>query len=135
MPLPLQQGGKLGTLGVDCTAVSKTAKDRETGALFCAFMGSKEAGIDIAKRGSVPGGRPDVWESPELAALPGHLVFAKIQLVAPKHNVLANFRDSEFQTTFEKALDPIEFGQQTDASKLLKEILPSLQAIVDKPAD
>jgi multiple sugar transport system substrate-binding protein len=135
VPQPVEANGKRGTLGVDTTAVSKTAKDRDTGALFCAFMGSKEAGIDIAKRGSVPGGRPDVWESPELASAPGHLVFAKIQSSAPRHNVLANFRDSEFDATFTKAMDPLRFGQEADAAKLIKQVIPSLQAVVDKPAD
>ena len=135
VPLPVQPNGKLGTLGVDGNSVPKTAKEPEAGALFCAFMGSKEAGIDIAKRGSVPGARPDVWESTELASAPGHLVFAKIQSVAPKHNILANFRDSEFQSTFEKGLDPLRFGQEADAGKLLKQMQPTLQAIVDKPAD
>ena len=135
VPLPLQPNGKLGTLGEDCNSVSSTAKEPEMGALFCTFMGSKEAGIDIAKRGSVPGARPDVWESPELASRKGHMVFAKAEAVAIKHNILANLRDPEFQTTFEKGVDPLRFGQEGDAGKVLKALPPTLQAIVDKPAD
>jgi len=83
----------------------------------------------------VPGARPDVWESPELAAEKGHLVFAKAESVAVKHHMLANLRDPEFQTTLEKGVDPLRFGQESDAGKVLKQLAPTLQAIVDKPID
>ena len=133
--MPVQPGGKLGMFEIDCNSVTKNAKDPEAAFLYCAYMGSKEAGIDIAKRGSVPGGRPDVWESPELSEKSHHVVFTKVLAQTPGLLVPANNRDNEYADAFKKGLDEVTFAKEGDATKVVKALQPQLQAILDKPAD
>jgi multiple sugar transport system substrate-binding protein len=134
-PMPVQSGGKLGMFEIDCNSVTKSAKDPDAAVLYCVHMGSKEAGIDIAKRGSVPGGRPDVWESPELSEKPHHVVFTKVLASTPGLLVPANNRDNEYADAFKKGLDEVTFAKEGDAAKVIKALQPQLQAILDKPAD
>ena len=134
-PMPKQKNGKLGMFEIDGNSVTKSAKDPEAAFLYCAFVSSKEAGIDIAQRGSVPGGRPDVWESKELSEKPHHVVFTKIIAECPGLLLPANYRENEFSTTYQKGFDPIVFGKETDAAKVIKEMTPVLQEILDKPVD
>src|SRR5262249_48600272 len=131
-PMPLQPGGKLGMFEIDTNTVTRFAKDPDAAFQFCLFMGSKEAGIDIAKRGSVPGGRPDVWQAPELMELPNHAVFAKILGSCPGLLLPANFRDDELSNSFGKGFDDVTFGREEQASKVIKALTPTLQAILDK---
>lgn len=132
-PMPLQQGGKMGMFEVDTNVVTKFAKDPTAAFMFCLFMGSKDAGIDIAKRGSVPGARPDVWNAPELTSNPNHVVFSKMMAEAAPLLLPANFRENELGDAFQKGFDPINTGKETDAAALIKGLNPTLQAILDKP--
>jgi len=132
-PMPLQKGGKMGMFEVDTNAVTKFAKDPTSAFLFCVFMSSKAAGIDIAKRGSVPGARPDVWNSPELTSNPNHVVFSKMMSDAAPLLLPANFRENELSDAFQKGFDPINTGKVSDAATLIKGLNPTLQAILDKP--
>ena len=47
----------------------------------------------------------------------------------------ANYRDTELADSFKKGFDNITFGKEGDAAKVVKELTPTLQAILDKPAD
>ena len=134
-PMPKQPNGKLGMFEIDTNSVTKFAKDPDAAFLFATFVASKEAGIDIAKRGSVPGGRPDVWESEELSDQEHHVVFTKILAECPGLLLPANYRETELADAFAKGFDPITYGREVDASKVIKELLPTLQEIVDRPAD
>jgi multiple sugar transport system substrate-binding protein len=133
-PMPIQSGGKLGMFEIDTNSVSKTAKDPQSAFLFCTFMASKEAGIDIAVRGSVPGGRPDVWAAPELADKSYHVTFAKILANCPGLLLPANFKETELSDAFQKGFDPINYAKEGDASKIIKDLTPILQEIVSRPA-
>jgi multiple sugar transport system substrate-binding protein len=133
-PMPVQQGGKLGMFEIDTNSVSKSAKDPESAFLFCTFMASKEAGIDIALRGSVPGGRPDVWESKELSDKPYHVTFSKILANCPGLLLPANFKETELSDAFVKGFDPVNYAKEADASKVIKDLTPILQEIVSRPA-
>jgi hypothetical protein len=134
-PMPVQSGGKLGMFEIDCNSVTKSAKDPDAAFLYCVHVASKEAGIDIAKRGSVPGGRPDVWESPELSEKPHHVVFTKVLAQTPGLLVPGNNRDTEYADAFKKGLDEVTFAKEGDAARVIKALQPQLQAILDKPAD
>ncbi|TAK22146.1 MAG: sugar ABC transporter substrate-binding protein [Chloroflexota bacterium] len=134
-PMPIQPNGKRGMFEIDCNSVTKGAKDPDAAFLYCVHMASKEAGIDIAKRGSVPGGRPDVWESAELSEKEHHVIFTKALATTPGLLVPANNRDTEYSDAFRKGLDEVTFGKEGDASKVIKALQPQLQAILDKPAD
>jgi ABC-type glycerol-3-phosphate transport system substrate-binding protein len=133
-PMPVQPGNKLGMFEIDTNSVSKTAKDPDSAFLFCTFMASKEAGIDIAIRGSVPGGRPDVWDSKELSDKPYHVTFAKILANCPGLLLPANFKETELSDAFVKGFDPINYAKEADASKVIKDLTPILQEIVSRPA-
>jgi len=134
-PMPKQAGGKVGMFEIDGNMVTKGAKDPESAFLYCAYMASKEAGIDIAVRGSVPGGRPDVWESPELSAKPHHVVFTKILKDCPGLLLPANNKETEFATAFVAGFDPINYAKESDASKVIKTVKPTLQEIANRPQD
>jgi multiple sugar transport system substrate-binding protein len=133
-PMPVQSGNKLGMFEIDTNSVSKTAKDPDSAFLFSTFMASKEAGIDIAVRGSVPGGRPDVWDSKELSDKPYHVTFAKILANCPGLLLPANFKETELSDAFVKGFDPINYAKEADASKVIKDLTPILQEIVSRPA-
>lgn len=133
-PMPKQPGGKMGMFEIDANTVTKQAKDPESAFLYCCFMGSKEAGIDIAVRGSVPGGRPDVWESPELSAKPYHVVFTKILKDCPGLLLPANLKETELADAFVKGFDPVNYAKEPDASKVIKDLKPILQEIISRPA-
>jgi multiple sugar transport system substrate-binding protein len=133
-PMPVQPGKKLGMFEIDTNSVSKSAKDPDSAFLYCLFMASKEAGIDIAVRGSVPGGRPDVWDSKELSDKPYHVTFAKILANCPGLLLPANFKETELSDAFVKGFDPINYAKEADATKVIKDLTPILQEIVSRPA-
>jgi multiple sugar transport system substrate-binding protein len=134
-PMPKQSGGKVGMFEIDGNMVTKGAKDPDSAFLYCVWMASKEAGIDIAVRGSVPGGRPDVWESSELSAKPHHVVFTKILKDCPGLLLPANNKETELATAFVAGFDPINYAKESDASKVIKTLKPTLQEIVSRPQD
>ncbi len=131
--MPKGPAGSKGMFEFDPVSVSKFSKAPQEAFQYLAFLISKEAGVDIAKRGSVPGARQDVWDDPELTKSEYHTVFAKIIKDTPPLLMPANFRAVEFADALSKGMDPLFIGKETDARKVLTELEPTLQAILDKP--
>lgn len=132
-PLPRGVAGLRGMFEFDPVSVTKFSKHPEAAFDYLAFLTSLEAGLDIAKRGSVPGARQAVWEHPELTKDPNHMTFAQIIKSTPPLLVPANFRFLEIQNEINKALAPLWSGQLVDVKALVKELAPKVQYILDQP--
>lgn len=117
----------------DPVSVTRFSKNPEAAFDYLAFLTSVEAGVDIAKRGSVPGARQSVWEHPELARGPNHVVFAQIIKTAPPLLMPANFRFLELQYEVNDALKPLWSGQLVDVKAIVRELGPKVQYILDQP--
>lgn len=131
--MPKGPAGSKGMFEFDPVSVTKFSKAPQAIFQYVAVLTSKVAGIDIAKRGSVPGARKDVWDDPELTKDPNHVVFAKIMPDVPPLLMPANFRAVEFADAMKKGMDPLLIGKETDAQKVITDLAPSLQNILDKP--
>jgi multiple sugar transport system substrate-binding protein len=99
---------------------------------FMKHCSTKDAGVHIAEAGSVPGGRPDVWDDPGLMAFEPHAVFAEImQGVAPL--VLPhNFRYEELFQIASNEFDPVWSGEST-IEEVIGNVQASMQAVLDMP--
>lgn len=99
---------------------------------FMKWCSTKEAGIHIAEAGSVPGGRPDVWEDPGLMAYEPHAVFAEIMKTVAPLVLPNNFRYEELFQIATNELDPVWLGDQT-VDDVIADVQASMQDVLDLP--
>lgn len=139
---PAGPGGQRGSLSqADVMGVTKASKAPDAAWRLVRGLCSKEAGIVLGKQGAgasaVPGGRPDVYESPELLSLPFPEDVQKNTAFAMKSAELftqpANYRWAEVQ----RAIDPIYREMVEGTSKpdeaFLERLNQAIQDVLDKP--
>ncbi len=131
-PAPKGPNGSQGMFEFDGSVILNSSEAKQAAWEFMKWCSTKEAGIHIAELGSVPGGRPDVWEDPGLMAYEPHAVFARImQDIAPL--VLPNnFRYEELFQIAKNELDPVWLGEKT-IDEVIGGVQESMQAVLDQP--
>jgi hypothetical protein len=85
-------------------------------------------------RKSIPGARPDVWDSPEAKADP-HFQAAAWTIkegIPPRQYGPANFRDAEYLAALTEGLDPIWLGE-AGLAETIDQVAQGAQAVLDKP--
>lgn len=132
-PMPKGAAGSRSMFEFDPNVVLQSSKAPAAVWEFLKYVSTKEAGIKIAQMGSVPGGRPDVWEDPALADYPPHAVFAEIMKTIDPLVLPANFRSEELLQVVQNVLAPVWLGDSTidEVAPTLRE---SMQGILDQPA-
>lgn len=134
-PLPKGPAGVLGSMyEFDPICIySKTKYPRESFE-WLKWLANQETGIRIAEVGSVPGARPDVWESPRLTKEPMHNVMKNIMYNVMPFRGPANFRGAEIEDVFNQGIGSLWLGKGT-VKEVVPELTKAIQAVLDKPAD
>jgi multiple sugar transport system substrate-binding protein len=132
---PYGPAGHGNTQFVDTVGVTAISKYPAETFAFLTELCSYDAGMDIwQKRGSVPGSRPDVWNS-EAALADAHFkVFSdmlKKDGMPPKLPLPANFREKEYWSEIDKGLEPIYLGEKA-LDELIDNALTNCQAVLDQ---
>ena len=76
----------------------------------------------------MPGGRPDVWEDPQLNDYPPHAVFTEIMKTIDPLVVPHNFRYQELDVIAKNVLDPVWLG-----SKKVDDVIEELTTTSSRP--
>lgn len=99
---------------------------------YVKYVSTQEAGVKIAEMGSVPGGRPDVWEDARLASYEPHAVFTEIMKTIDPLVLPNNFRYEELFQIAKNTLDPVWLGEKT-LDDVLEDLTSAMQQTLDMP--
>ena len=131
-PAPKGPNGSQGMFEFDGNVILLQSKVQREAWEFMKWTSTKEAGIKIAEMGSVPGGRPDVWEDPSLMSYPPHAVFAEIMKTIAPLVLPNNFRYEELFQIAKNELDPVWLGE-AKVDDVIEDVRASMQAVLDMP--
>jgi multiple sugar transport system substrate-binding protein len=131
-PMPKGPEGSRSMFEFDPNVVLASSKAPAAAWEFLKFCSTKEAGVKIAQAGSVPGGRPDVWEDESLMSYPPHAVFTEIMKTIDPLVLPNNFRYEELFQVAGNVLDPVWLGEQ-QIEDVIGELADSMQAVLDQP--
>ncbi|MEN6479101.1 MAG: extracellular solute-binding protein [Anaerolineales bacterium] len=98
------------------------------------WLANQETGIRIAEVGSVPGARPDVWESPRLTKEPMHVVWANMMANCMPFRGPGNFRGNEIDDAVKQGLGALWENKGTP-KEIVPQVAKSVQEILDLSAD
>lgn len=131
-PAPKGSAGSQSMFEWDGNVILSQSKAQREAWEFLKFNSTKDAGIKIAQMGSVPGGRPDVWEDPSLMEFPPHAVFAEIMKTIQPLVLPNNFRYNELFQIADNELDPVWLGEAT-IDDVIEGVRASMQDVLDMP--
>jgi multiple sugar transport system substrate-binding protein len=135
-PSPKGPAGRGHVFYIDINGVTSFSKHPNEAFKYLTYVSSYEAGMDIYQvRKSIPGARPDVWESDAAKADP-HFQAAAWTVkegMPPEQWGPANFRDSEYLAALSEGLDPVWLGD-TELKVGIVDVVERAQSILDKPA-
>jgi len=131
-PMPKGPAGSRGMFEMDANVVFASSKVIDATWEYLKTLSSKEAGIKIALAGSVPGGRPDVWEDPQLNDVPSHAVFTEIMKTIDPLVVPANLRYQELEVIAKNELDPVWLGDKK-VDDVIQSLTDNIQQTMDMP--
>ena len=131
-PAPKGPNGSQGMFEFDGSVILNQSEVKQEAWEFMKWCSTKEAGIHIAELGSVPGGRPDVWEDPSLMSYEPHAVFAEIMKTIAPLVLPNNFRYEELFQIAQNELDPVWLGEKR-VEEVIGSVKESMQAILDQP--
>jgi multiple sugar transport system substrate-binding protein len=132
---PYGPKGRGQTMFVDMVGVTSGSKYVKEAFTYMTELCSYDAGMDIWQvRKSVPGSRPDVWNS-EAATKDAHFkIYAdgmKKDGMPPKLPLPVNFREKEYWAAVDKGLEPITLGEKT-LDQVMDGAVKSCQEVLDK---
>ncbi len=134
-PLPKGPAGVMGSMyEFDPICIYSKTKYPKEAFEWVKWLANQETGIRIAEVGSVPGARPDVWESPRLTKDPMHNVFKNIMYNVMPFRGPGNFRGNEVADAIVQGTAPLWLGKAT-VKEVVPEVTKAVQAVLDKPAD
>ncbi len=131
-PMPKGPAGSHCMFEFDPNVILASSKVQPQAWEFLKYLSTKEAGVRIAEMGSVPGGRPDVWNDPRLAEYPPHMVFTKIMETIDPLVLPNNFRSEELFQIATNVLDPVWLGS-AKVEDVIADLTSSMQAVLDMP--
>lgn len=134
VPMPKGSAGVMGSMyEFDPACIYAGTEHPEEAFAWAKWLANQETGIRIAEAGSVPGSRPDVWESERLTKFPIHNVFTQIMYNVMPFQGPGNFRGLEIRDAYTNGMDPVWLGNEEPAA-VVSEVAAKLQEILDKPA-
>jgi multiple sugar transport system substrate-binding protein len=131
-PMPKGPAGSRAMFEFDPNVILQTSKVQREAWEFLKSLSTKEAGVLIAEMGSVPGGRPDVWEDERLTTFQPHVVFANIMQTVDPLYLPANFRSEELFQIAKNLLAPVWIGEKKVVD-VIGELATQMQAVLDMP--
>ena len=131
-PMPQGPSGSQGMFEFDGNIIMAQSKVIPEAWEFMKWCSTKDAGVHIAEAGSVPGGRPDVWDDPGLMSFEPHAVFAEIMKTIAPLVYPNNFRYEELFQIATNELDPVWLGDKT-VDEVIDSVQTSMQAVMDEP--
>jgi len=131
-PMPKGPAGSRGMFEMDANVIFSSTKVADAAWEYLKTLSTKEAGIKIAQAGSVPGGRPDVWEDPVLNDFAPHAVFTEIMKTIDPLVVPNNFRYQELEVIAKNELDPVWLGEEK-IDDMIDELTSAIQQTMDMP--
>ena len=131
-PMPKGPAGSRGMFEMDANVIFASSQASEATWEYLKTLSSKEAGIKIALAGSVPGGRPDVWEDPQLNDYAPHAVFTEVMKTIDPLVVPANYRYQELEVIAKNDLDPVWLGDKT-VDEVIETLTSDIQQTMDMP--
>ena len=100
---------------------------------FQKWMANQETGIRIAEVGSVPGARPDVWESPRLTSEPMHVVWSEMMAACEPFRGPGNYRGNEVNDAVVQGLGALWLNKGT-VEEIVPQVTKDVQTILDLSA-
>lgn len=135
-PSPKGPAGRGHVFYIDINSVTANSKHPEEAFQYLTYISSQEAGMDIYQvRKSIPGARPDVWDSDAAKADP-HFQAAAWTVkegIPPRQYGPANFRDAEYLGALTEGLDPIWLGD-VKLAETIDQVAERGQSVLDKPS-
>ncbi|MCL4861355.1 MAG: extracellular solute-binding protein [Caldilineaceae bacterium] len=131
-PMPKGPEGSRGMFEFDPNVILATSKAPQAAWEFLKYLSTKEAGVKIAEAGSVPGGRPDVWEDEGLMSYEPHAVFTEIMKTIDPLVMPNNFRAEELFQVAKNVLDPVWLGEKK-IDDVIGELASAMQMVMDQP--
>lgn len=128
--------GKRGEMwGANHLGLSARTKYVEDAWELIKYWTSHEIGVYKSVSGSgTPGGRPDVWYDPRLAAMhPGFAICADAQKFSGPHILPWNLRGTELTTVLANEMDQVWLNK-VDVAEGVKKAAQAVQEVLDKPA-
>jgi multiple sugar transport system substrate-binding protein len=131
--------GNIGAMGfTDTYAVTTSSKIADEAWEWVKFLCDKQSGILLGLIGT-SGGRPDVYESPELMKnewYPPEAQQAAVKAMSmiKYHRHSHNFRDPELTTIMQNRLDAIWTGKEKPTQPYLDQVNGELQAVLNRPS-
>ncbi|TAK25933.1 MAG: sugar ABC transporter substrate-binding protein [Chloroflexota bacterium] len=138
---PKGPGGQRGSLAqADVVGVTKFSKVPDIGWQFLKAMTSKDAGIILGKqtgnKSATPGGRADVYESPDLVKLPYPEGVQDNTALAMKEaepfTAPYNFRGPEVQRAIDPLYDSLVLGKSKADKAYYDQLHQAVQDVLDK---
>jgi ABC-type glycerol-3-phosphate transport system substrate-binding protein len=125
------------TMWVDMVGATAASEHPAETFEYLTYLCSYEAGMDIWQvRKSVPGCRPDVWNSEEALADEHFKVYSDMlneSGMPPKLPRVDNFRVNEYWQVINEGLEPIWVGEQT-FDEVVDSVIQAGQEVLDKPS-
>ena len=133
LPMPRGKAGTNGMFEFNAWNVLNTSKNPDVTFDLLSKFASLDSALKVFKIGGNLGSQKSLWEDKALNEDANFQVFSKIMRNDGDLILPANARSNELWQTSDKLFDPLFNGEQTDADKVIKDVTPKLQAIMDKP--
>ena len=137
VPTPKGPTGRGNTLFVDMQSVTKVSKHPRETFMYYELLCSHEAGMDLWQvRGSVPGARPDVWQSEAALKDENFRVYSDMVTkdgMPPALPLPANFRENEYWSAMDTGLESIWLAEKT-LDQVIDAAQKACQDVLDKPS-
>lgn len=134
-PMPKGPAGVWGSMfEFDPICIYSKSAHPEEAFEWLKWMANQETGIRIAEVGSVPGARPDVWESPRLTSEPMHVIWADMMDKCMPFRGPGNFRGNEVDDAIKQGLGALWENKGTP-KEIVPEVAKAVQAVLDLPAN
>ena len=135
-PSPLGPAGRGHVFYIDINSVTANSEHPKETFDYLTYLSSYDAGMDVYQvRKSIPGARPDVWES-EAALADPHFQAAAWTVkegIPPPQYGPANFREAEYAAALAEGLESVWIGE-AELRDVIDLTAERAQAILDKPS-
>jgi multiple sugar transport system substrate-binding protein len=132
LPAPRGAVGVDGFFETNLFMLMTATKNPEVAFDVMAEVVAAKWGWKSVEAGGIPGSQKEFWApDSKLTKDPGWAVFAKLMNTVTAANLPSNGRTEELANVFNAGLDPVFLGQDVDANKLIDELAPKVQAILD----
>ncbi len=118
---------------VDAYCVTTVTEHAPEAFKWVQYLCSKDSGVQLGLIGGTVGGRPDVYNAPELLAFPFRQVFKDVMDNAQASRIIANWRQTEAQNTFAQVMQPLWAGEEQPTQEFIDSVTEQVQAIMDLP--